>query len=815
VFVLRQDLRFGARQLWKSQGFACVAALTLALGIGGTAAIFSVIDAVVLRPLSAREPDRLVWLFETSRDLDRSPVSAGHFTEWSERTSAFEAMAAIEWRSVNATDGDLPERLVGARVTAQYFDVVGVAPILGRTFGEAETKPGQEMVVVLSERLWTRRFGRDPTLIGRPIRLSGQTYTVLGVMPLTIDVMSDSEELWTPLVFGQEQRRTFDKHFLAIVARLKHGMPIEQARADVDRIARQLATENPRDLVDRGATAVPLIDFFVGNHRQRLWVMLGAVGLVLLIGCGNIANLLLARGAARSSEFAVRAALGASRWRLTRQLIAENLLLAALGAGAGLVVAQLTLQFLITMGPALPRLGHARVDAATLAFATIVAIVSSLVFGLVPASHATRADLLDGLRGSRSGSIGASRDRLRSALVAVEVALALVLLVGAGLLIQTALALDRVDSGFEARGVLSARVALPKDEYREDGQIVQTLDRMIEETRAVAGVTHAAVTSQIPLGPGFNANGLIPEGRPLEPTSAINSRLRLVSPGYFATMRIAILKGRGFLDGDRRGAQKVMIVSDTLARQAWPGEQAVGKRIACCEPGTGGPYTDFKVVVGVAADVRSSGPAQRPVPEFYLPIAQAPSSPPGAAWDWVQRTMYIVARTPGDAAALAAPVGRALQRVDPTLPLFSVRTMEQRMAGAVAGTRFNTMLLMTLGVVGLLLAALGVYGVIAYFVSLRTQEIGLRLALGASRGDVVRLVIAQAIRPVLAGLVAGVCGALAATRLLAAQLYGVGPRDPGTIALVCVTFVVVALLASWAPARRAASVDPTRALNQG
>ncbi|MPY89149.1 MAG: FtsX-like permease family protein [Luteitalea sp.] len=442
------------------------------------------------------------------------------------------------------------------------------------------------------------------------------------------------------------------------------------------------------------------------------------------------------------------------------------------------------------------------------------ALASSLIFGVVPAWRATRQSTQDGLRGGRSGGMGASRDRLRSALVAAEVALALLLLVGSGLLIRTALALDAVDPGFDPRGLLSARVSLPRDDYLEDTRVRQTLERMVEETRAMPGVTSAAVVSQVPLSSGGNSNGLIPEGREMSIRSVILSQLRLVSPGYLQTMRIPLREGRDFTDRDRRGAQKVMIVSEALARQAWPNESAIGKRIACCEAGPRGLRDPvFKVVVGVAADVRWRGLARAPAPEFYLPIAQAPSNPPGAAWDWVDRTMYIVARTPGDPVALHGGMTRVLRGIDPTLPLFNIQTMEERMQGAMATSRFNTVLLTALGVMGLVLAAVGIYGVIACFVSQRTQEIGVRLALGAAPADVIRLVIRQALKPVLVGLVVGVVGAIAASDLLSAQLYGVTPRDPLTIMVVSVAFVLVAILASWAPARRAARVDPTRALS--
>ena len=811
---LRQDLVFGVRQLLKNPGFTIVAILTLALGVGGTTAIFSAVNAVVLRPVPVAEPNRLTYVFSTWRELDRGGVSPGNFTAWRERNTAFSSIAGIRWISLNLSEGLTPERVVVARVTGDYFKVLGVNPLLGRAITTGDDEPGREDVVVISHRLWTRAFGSDASVVGRPIRLSGRQYMVLGVMPAAFDLTATSEELWIPAALTAEDKVLFDSHSWTVLARLKPGVSIDAARANMLAVATQLEKEHPKENAERRATVLDFTEIFVGDVRQRLYVLLGAVALVLLIACGNVANLLLARGAVRSTELAVRAAMGAGRGRLIRQLFTESLLLAGIGTLVGLALAYVALGALISLSPPnVPRLEQASVDGATLAFAAFVSLASSIVFGLVPAWRAAQAQAQDALRGGRSGGMGASRDRLRGVLVAAEVALALLLLVGSGLLIRSALALDAVDPGFEPGGVISGRIALPRDQYLEGPRVVQSLERMVERTRAIPGVTHAAVTSQVPMGPGGNGNGLIPEGKPFHPSSVVLSRLRLVTPGYFQAMKIGLVAGRDFTDADRTGALKVTIISEAAARRAWPKESALGKRVACCEPGPGGPDTpDYKVVVGIAKDVRSAGPAIEPAPEFYLPIAQAPAMA-GGAWDWIQRTMYIVARTPGDPATLTGSLSRAIREVDPTLPLFDVRTMEDRMTRTLATSRFNTILLTTLGAMGLVLSAIGIYGVIAYFVSQRTKEIGVRLALGASPGDVVRLVIRQALKPVVAGLILGVAAAIAASGVLSAQLYGVTPRDPLTIAVVSITFVLVAILASWAPARRASRVDPTRALN--
>ena len=813
---LRQDLMFGLRQLGKHRGFTCVAVLTLAIGIGATTAIFSAVQAVVLRSFPYREPERLVRLFETYREFNRSSLSRGSFTEIVRRNAVFESVAAQQFEALNISEVGTPERIVGARVTGQWFAVFGVPPALGRTVTEEDDRPGRDQVVVLSHRLWQRLFGANPAVVGRTIRLSGEPRTVIGVMPASFDLTPASEDAWLPFAFTPDQAVDFDNHNLIVAARLKPGITMAQAREQVAEIARQLEREQPRHNSERNADVTPYVDQILADAPQRLFLVLGAVGLVLLIACANVANLLLARGTTRSSELAIRTALGAGRGRLVRQLLTESALLGLLGAAGGLVLADFALQTLVTFSPpGIPRLEQAHLDPMTLGVTVVVTAVSSLLFGIAPAWRATRAQTHDALRSGRSGAMAEPGDWLRDVLIASEVALALLLLVGSGLLIRTALALGDVDPGFDPKGVLSARVALPRSEYADDERMRLTLEQMVDGARRMPGVTSAAVVSQVPMAVGGNSNGLIPEGRPFEPASAINAQLRLASPGYFETMKIRIREGRGFDERDRHGAQKVTIVNETLARVTWPDESAIGKRIACCEPGPDGDSRtpDYKIVVGVAADVRWLGPAQSPQPEFYLPLAQAPNAPQGSVWDWVQRTMYIVVRTPGDGAAPTAGLVHMLREVDPTLPLFNVRRMEERIAGTTAANCFNAILLTTLASIGLVLAAVGIYGVIAYFVSRRTSELGVRLALGATPADLVRLVVFQALKPVLIGLVVGIAGTLVLSDVLAAHLYGVTPRDPLTIAAVSLAFVGIAVLASWIPARRAARVHPAQVLN--
>jgi putative ABC transport system permease protein len=528
------------------------------------------------------------------------------------------------------------------------------------------------------------------------------------------------------------------------------------------------------------------------------------VGLVLLIACGNVANLLLARGAARAREIAVRTAIGAGRWRIVRQLLTESVVLGLCAAGAGLLLARWFVAAVIAWSPNdVPRLEQTHIDPTALGFAIAIALVSSVLCGLAPALRVSRRDVQTGLRDGGRGSTGGLRDRLRGGLIVGEVALSLLLLVGAGLLIRSAIALQRTNTGFEPHGILSARVTLPATSYTEPAHIKETLRQINDAAELVPGVSSAAITSFAALGSGGGTNGLLPEGREATAANFVNSTLRVITPTFFATMGVPIVKGRNFDAGDRAEGRRVMIVSARLAAVAFPGQDPIGKRISCCEPGPNG----LKVIIGVAGDILSRGPAVAPRPEFYLPIAQAPD----AVWNWF-RTLYVVVRTTGDPAALVKPLNAAVMRVDRDLPLFDVRTMEQRLAGSLATARFNTLLLTLLGGIGLLLAAGGIYGVIAYFVTQRTQEIGVRIALGATRGDVVRLILGQAMRPVVIGAVVGVAAALASSQVLASQLFQVSRTDPLKIAAVVATLIGVALVASAVPARRAASVDPTRAL---
>jgi predicted permease len=804
---LSQDIAYALRQLTKALSFTAVADLTLALGIGATTAIFSAVQSVVLRRFPVAHPERITFIMERWQDRDGN-VSIGNLTDWKSMSRSFEAMGAVNFASFNLAEGDAPQRVLGAAVSDGFFDVFGVRPALGRLFTREEDQPGQEQVVVLSDQLWRSQFAADRGIVGRAVRLNGREYRVVGVMPPGFDPVLSQEQLWVPAAFTPAMVEQRDRHFINVVALLAPGVTLAQAQAEMTRIATVLRERHPEENGARTARVASLSEQLLGNLRQRLFVLLGAVGFVLLIACGNVANLLLARGAVRAKEMAIRAAIGAGRGRLIRQLLTESLVLAAASAVVGLALAHGLIKVLIANAPVgIPRLDQTRIDWVVLAFALGVAAVSSIIFGFVPALRTARQDLQSVLKEGGRGA-GTARDVVRSTLIIGEVALALTLLTGAGLLIRSAIYLQNVTPGFDPTGVLAARVALPAAGYGDPEHVKQTFQQIVDRVSASPGVVSAAVASQAPLGPGGNSNGILPEGQKFDPRQLVDARLRLISPAYFATMRVPLRRGRLFDERDVRGNPLAIIVSEALARRLWPNEDAIGKRVACCEGSPTNPM--WKTVVGVVGDVRSGGPTVDVRPEFYLPLAQAPAD----AWDWVQRSMTIVARTNGsEPGALTATLRSSLRQVDPSLPLYGIMTMREGLDRSMAQARFNTLLLGTLGAIGLLLAALGIYSVISYFVSLRTHEIGIRMALGATAGDVVRLMTLQGMRPIMIGVAVGAVTAFATTRLLATSLYGVTATDPMTFAGVVAVLVIVGLAATLVPASRATKVEPTKALN--
>jgi predicted permease len=804
VSELRQDAAFSVRQMLATRAFTLVAVATLALGIGATTAIFSTVNAVVLRPLPVPGADQLVEVHSAWRDLTRGNVSAGNFVDMAAEQTVFQAVAAASGASMTLARDEGAERVVGVRASGGWFDVWGVAPALGRVFGPAEDAPGREQVVVLSHRFWTRQFGADPGVLGQTISLDSRPHTVIGVMPESFDFTADAEALWVPIAFTPERRAMHDEHFLTVYARLRPGVSFQQASQQLTTIAKGLAERFPKDNAERTFSVTPLMETFVGNYRERLLVLLGAVVFVLLIACGNVSNLLLARGAARGRELAVRSALGAGQGRLVRQLFTESLVLSLVSAAVGIALAHGLIRLLVAYGPAgVPRLEQTRLDSTAVGFAVAVAVIASVVFGLLPAWRASRTDINTTLKeAARGAGARSARDIVRSALITAEVALALILLVGAGLLIRSAIEAQRVPTGFNPKGVFSGRFSLPAAKYATAPAVYHVTQEIESRVKAIPGVRAATVASNVPGVPTFS-NGLVPEGEAPELRNVRQSMARFVSPAYFDVMGLPIVRGRGFNDTDRAGAPLAIVINQTLAQRLWPNQDPIGRRVNGSAPA--GP----KIVIGVVGDVRWRGPAGAVDPEFYQPLAQLDEM----AWNWTRRSLFVAARTDGDAAALAPSVRRTIASIDPGVPLFAERTMEERMAATLETARFNTMLLALLGAVGLVLAGVGIYGVINYFATQRTPEIGIRLALGASRRNVLKLVLRQAAIPVIAGVAIGALGAALAAQAIATQLVNVRPNDPLTFLGVAAVLVAVALLAAFIPARRAAGLDPTRALH--
>jgi len=791
----------------KTPAFALVAVLSLALGIGATTAIFSVVDAVLLRPLAVENPDRVMFLNETWREVPGG-MSVGNFSDIQKEAHSFEVIGASNSAAFNLATEDMPERVDGELVTASYFEVAGVSPMLGRVFTAAEDAPGRGQVVVLSERLWRTRLHADRNMVGQAIRINGIPYTVLGVMPKSFDPLLSRSDLWVPEAFTQQKLADHDNHYLDVIARLKPGVTVSQAQSELNVIAVRQEKLYPIDDKERGFRVVPLVSILLGDHRMVLYTMLGAVGFVLLIACANVANLQLARARQRTKEIAVRVALGATPQRIARQLLAENMLLGIAGGIFGVLLAIWGVAWLVANGPAtVPRLDQSTVDGAVLAFACGAALLSSFLFGLAPALRSASVHLDEAFKEGVGRTSGA-RDAVRSVLVVGEIALALVLLAGAGLLIRSALLVGKVDPGFDTRNLLVGRVGLSAG-YARPEQAKQAFEGMMAAAAALPGVQSVAVVSRAPLAGGGSSNGLLAEGRPFDPSNLVDANLRIVSPSYLGTVHIPLEKGRDFTPQDTRDKTLVTIVNQTLARTMWPGQNPIGKRFACCEAGPKGRMDPvWHEVVGVVSDVRAWGLDQQVKPEFYLPMAQMPP----ASWDWIGRTMDIVVRTPSPGATTARELREAVARIAPGVPVYRVGTMQQKISSTLEQSHFDTFLLAVFAATALLMASIGVYGVLSYLVAQRTRDIGIRMALGATRSHVVRDVLGQGMRLTLVGVAAGLAGAFAATRLLASLLFGVRAVDLLTFSVVSFGLAAVALLASYVPARRASLVDPMVAL---
>ena len=806
----RQDIVYAVRQLRRNPGFAVLTVLTLGLGIGATTSIFSALNAVVLRGLPYREPERIVHVHSVLTDDDESTAAAA-FEALRDESRSFERIAAAEYTNFAIVGRDgLPAQVGGLRVSADYFPVFGIPPLLGRVFRPDEEVPGQDASVILSHGLWVQRFAADSGIIGTTLQVNARQVTIIAVMPSSFGFSEGDEQMWAPLALTPAERADYQKGFLQVRARLAQGVSVEQATTDVRDVLRRFAERQSEVNRNRTGRVQPLYEAIVGPFRERLFILFGAVGLVLLIACGNVANLLLARGASRAREVAVRAAIGAGRGRIVRQLLTESAVIGLLGGAVGMLLAVWGIRLIRAVGPdGVPRLDQARLDWEGVGFAVALSLVSAAIFGLLPALRLATSDLHGALKeGGRGVGSATVRDRLRRSLVVAEVALTLVLLAGAGLLIRSGIRLQQVEPGFDPARVFTGAMTLPRTRYATTDHVVRTFERILEAVARVRTVESASLTFSVPLSGGSAQAGINPEGQPTDASSQLRADLHIVGTGLFQTMRIPIRAGRDFNDRDRPGAPRVAIINEATAKAAFPGEEALGKRIGFLRDSTGS--MQWWEIVAVVGDVRSSGLRDAPRPALYIALPQVPD----VVLNAIQRTMFVVARSRGEPLAMTREIQRAVADVDPGLPLFAVTSMDQRLSDSLAGTRFNTVLLSALGLIGLVLAMVGIFGVISYFVSQRTQEIGLRMALGAQRRGVLLLVVEQGLRPVVLGIVLGLGISVASLRVLESLLYDVSATDPLTLSGVAVGVIAVAAIAALGPARRATRIDPLAALRE-
>ncbi|HEX4440746.1 MAG TPA: ABC transporter permease [Thermoanaerobaculia bacterium] len=805
---LTQDIRYAVRALRRTPGFTFVALATLAVGIGANTAIFSVVDAVLLRPLPYAQPDRLVRVFQTlpKQGIEQAGASFPNYADWAERTRSFEDIGAVRLHDYTLTERGEPALVVAGTVTSSVFRVLRARPILGRTLVASDDAPGAAPVAVLTEKLWRQRFAGDPRAIGRTVTLDRRPFTVVGVMPAAFTTPPEVPvpELWTPLsqdpVFADLRGRR-GGHYLTLVARLANGRTLGEAQAELAGIAASLEKQYPKENEGWGVRLVPLAESLVSGFRTALLVLLGAVALVFVIGCANIANLLLARSASRSREVAIRTALGAGRARLARQFLTECLVLSLTGGALGVALAYAGMGALRRMLPSdLPRTGEIALDARVLLFSLAASVLGALVFGLVPALQTASSGLSATLReGSAGAGESRRRRRLRSVLVVAETALSFVLLVGAGLLARSFLRLRDTPLGFDPSGVLTAGMSLPRSQYDKPAQWTGFYSSLVERLRGEPGVESVAAALPLPLmGAGLNFSFHV-DGRPLPPgETEPSANYTALTTDYFKALRIPLLRGRLFSDADAADRPKVCVVSAELARRYFPKEDPIGQRLVF---GFADPVS--REIVGVVGDVKRDGLGVVSRPEMYVPFVQEP-------W-WAA---YLVVRTSGDPAALAPAVRAHVRALDATLPIEDIAPMTRTVYDSAAQPRFRTTLLGLFGGAALLLAALGIYGVVSYGVGRRTRELGIRVALGAQRGDVLRMILGEGLLLSAIGLAAGLAGAVVLTRYLASLLFEVGRLDPATYAAVAAVLLAVSLLAGLLPARRATRVDPVTALRQ-
>ncbi|MEK6323111.1 MAG: ABC transporter permease [Acidobacteriota bacterium] len=803
--TLIQDLRYGSRMLVRKPGFTFVALIALALGIGANTAIFSVVNAVLLRALPYSDPDRLIVPATVKPgSYDRGSVTYADVVDWEKEEDVFESVAAFRAVSVDLTGNGDPVRVQAGIVSEGYFRVMGADPLLGRVFLREEQLPNGPRVIVLGYGLWQRRFGGDPSVLDQSVMINGRPATVVGVMPKDSQ-WPDTIEVWSPLGFGgtpPEWAMRRDNQIWNAVARLKPGVTIEQATAVIKAIASRVEQENPDSRAGVTGRAFTLREWIVGPElRLALIVMLGAVGFVLLIACVNVANLLMARAATREREIAIRTALGAGRTRLIRQLLTESFLLSFVGGGLGLLLALWGVDVLKVMAPAsIPRLSEAGIDGGVLAFVAAVSIVTSIIFGLIPAVHASKPDLNETLKEGGRGTAGGARgQRIRSLLVIAEVALSLVLLVGAGLMIRSFLRLQKVDPGFDVDNLLTLDITAPRSRYAKLADVAGFYERVIGRLESQPGIQSVAASSALPLGGGgfYLGRVFLIEGTPPPPTGVqYEGQWNVVSPGYFGTLGIRLTKGRDFSSRDTAESTQVIIINETMARAMFGESDALGRRIKSWRD-----ENVLREIVGVVQDVRYFGRDDKLQSLVYVPHRQD-------SWN----TMSITLRSAGDPKYVTDLVREQIASVDKDIAVANVQTMRRILDDSVAGRRLNMLLLSIFAAVALILASVGIYGVLSYSIAQRTHEIGIRMALGAGRADVLRLVVGHGLKLVLAGVGIGLAGALALTQVMKSLLFEVSTTDPLTFAVIPLTLAAVALLSSYVPARRATKVDPMIAL---
>jgi putative ABC transport system permease protein len=802
---LFQDLRYGMRTLAKNPGFAMVAILTLALGIGANTAIFSVVDAVLLRPLPYPESDRLFTVYQTlpQAPAQNTGVSYPNYLDWTQQNQVFESIAAVRAAALALSGQGEPTYIPTGSVTSNYFDVLRVNPLLGRTLQSSDDALDANPVVVMSESLWRARFGADPAIVGRTITLDQHPITVAGIVPAYFhpSLPDAAAQLWVPLrqdgVFSDMRARR-GGHYLAALGRLKPGVSAAQAQSEMAAMEQRLAQQFPNENKGWGIRIVSLRADMAGNVRTALLVLLGAVGFVFLIVCANVASLQLVRAASRRKEIAIRVALGAGRQRLLRQFLTESVLLSVIGGAAGLLLAYAALQGWIAWLPAdLPRVSEIHLDARVLAFGLALSVLSGVIFGLAPAWHGTGSRLAEALEGARGAGEERTSHRARNAFVVAETALAIVLLVGAGLLIRSFARLQQVNVGFNPAQLLTAQIGLPRAQYAQPAQWISFYQQALERMNALPGAQEAAVALPVPLNDSYINLAFEIEGRPPRTKSdAPTADFVAISPNYFHVMQVPLLRGREFSAADAEAGPKVCAISASLAQQLFPHESALGRRIVI-----GYPQDASREIVGIVGDVKDSDLSARQSAQIYVPFVQNPF--------WAAD---IVVRAHGNPSALGGALREQIRAIDSALPVAEVRPMSEVIASSIAQPRFRTTLLSLFGAAALLLAAIGIYGVLAYTVAQQTREIGIRMALGANPGRVMRLVLGRGLRLAGAGTVIGVLAALLLTRLLGSLLFDVSATDPLTFAAVAGLLLGVAFIACYAPARRAMRVDPIVAL---